>query len=73
MTLPFNRKLGAVLATTSLVASVACVGGGSTRRPVAIPGPAPVVTPAGASKSVQGLYESGRYHEVLNSVAICLK
>ncbi len=52
-----------------LVASAACVGGGNTRRPVAIPGPAPVVTPAGPSRSVQGLYESGRYHEVLNSVA----
>lgn len=69
MTLRFSRKLGAALATTSLVASIACVGGGSTRRPVAVPGPAPLVTPAGASGSVQGLYESGRYHEVLNSVA----
>ena len=69
MTLRFSRQLGTALATTSLVASIACVGGGSTRRPIAVPGPAPVVTPTAASGSVQGLYESGRYHEVLNSVA----
>jgi tetratricopeptide (TPR) repeat protein len=69
MTLRFNQRISGALALTSLVASIACVGGGSTRRPVAIPGPAPAVTPAAAATSVQGLYESGRYHEVLNSVA----
>jgi tetratricopeptide (TPR) repeat protein len=69
MTVRFIPRVSAAFALTSLVASVACVGGGSTRRPVAIPGPAPVITPAGASKSVQGLYESGRYHDVLNTVA----
>jgi tetratricopeptide (TPR) repeat protein len=69
MTLRFSRALGATVAATSLVASIACVGGGSTRRPIAVPGPAPVVTPAGASGSVQGLYESGRYHEVLSVAA----
>jgi tetratricopeptide (TPR) repeat protein len=63
------EKLGATLAVAPLVLSVACVGGGSTRRPVAIPGAAPAVTSAAPSTSVQGLYESGRYHEVLNSVA----
>lgn len=69
MTLRLNQNVVATIAITALVLSVACVGGGSTRRPVAIPGSAPAATPAGVSKSVQGLYESGRYQDVLNSVA----
>ena len=56
------------LTIASLVIVVGCVGGGG-RRPIAIPGATPAATPgAAATRSPQGLYESGRYHEVLNSV-----
>jgi tetratricopeptide (TPR) repeat protein len=69
MTARSNEKLCATFIVAPLVLSVACVGGGSTRRPVAIPGVAPAVTSAAPSTSVQGLYESGRYQDVLTSVA----
>lgn len=69
MTLRLNRKLGATVVIGSLALFSACVGGGSTRRPVVIPGSAPPAVSAGVARSVQGLYESGRYHDVLHSVA----
>ncbi len=61
------RRIGAALAIASLAALVGCVGGGG-RRPIATPGATPTVAPPAATNSVQGLYEAGRYHEVLSSV-----
>jgi tetratricopeptide (TPR) repeat protein len=69
MTQPFQiRRTRAALTIAALVVVVGCVGGGG-RRPIAIPGPTPAATPGAATtRSLQGLYESGRYQEVLNSV-----
>jgi tetratricopeptide (TPR) repeat protein len=69
MTLRFGQQIRATISIASLVGAVACVGGGSARRPVATPGPVPATAPAAGSPSVQGLFESGRYQDVLNSVA----
>jgi tetratricopeptide (TPR) repeat protein len=69
MTLRLGQQIRATIAIVSLIVAVACVGGGSTRRPVATPGPVPATVPAAGPRSVQGLYESGRYQDVLNSVA----
>jgi tetratricopeptide (TPR) repeat protein len=59
----------AALTIASLVIVVGCVGGGG-RRPIAVPGATPTATAGAAAetRSLQGLYESGRYREVLNSV-----
>jgi tetratricopeptide (TPR) repeat protein len=54
------------LLLTAVVVFEAC--GGATRRPAATPPATPSATPGVASNSVQGLYESGRYREVLDSV-----
>jgi tetratricopeptide (TPR) repeat protein len=61
------RRASVALLIASVVALVGCVSGGG-RRPVATPGATPTATPGATTNSVQGLYESGRYHEVLNSV-----
>src|SRR4030095_4280794 len=58
----------AAFAIALLLVLTGCVGGGSVRRPVALPGAAPSVAPGAPGTSVQGLYESGRYRDVLNSV-----
>jgi tetratricopeptide (TPR) repeat protein len=63
---PIHRA-GAALTIASLAVLVGCVGGGG-RRPVATPGATPSVAPPTATNSVQGLYESGRYQDVLSSV-----
>lgn len=63
-----GRQVRAAISIASLVGAVACVGGGSARRPVATPGAVPATAAAGP-RSVQGLFESGRYQDVLNSVA----
>ena len=63
----FARRLGAAFTIASFVFAVGCKGGGSVRRPINTPGATPPVT-AGVSTSVQTLYESGRYREVLDSV-----
>jgi tetratricopeptide (TPR) repeat protein len=61
----------AAFAIALLIAAAGCVGGGSTRRPISLPGTAArgVTTPA-TGGSLQALYESGRYRDVLNSVSI---
>ena len=65
----FARRLGAALTIASFVFAVGCKGGGSVRRPINTPGATPPATAPGAStSSVQALYESGRYQEVVNSV-----
>jgi len=64
MTIPFRWTVALALL---LSAVVAC--GGSGRRPVSSPGAAPAAAPSAPSSSVQGLYESGRYSEVLSSVS----
>jgi tetratricopeptide (TPR) repeat protein len=62
------QGLSAVLVMTSSLFLTGC-GGGSARRPIATPGATPgTATPGVASNSVQGLYESGRYYDVLESV-----
>jgi len=60
--------ISSTLVFLSLVSAIGC--GGAARRPVASPGttPSASATPGVASNSVQGLYESGRYQDVLNSV-----
>lgn len=63
--LSFHRAGGAIT-IASLVVLVGCASGGG-RRPIAVPGATPSTAPA--TSSVQGLYESGRYREVLNSVS----
>ena len=62
---PGTRFRG-VVAVALMVLAVAC--GGSGRRPVSLPGAAPAAAPSAPSSSVQGLYESGRYNEVLSGV-----
>lgn len=63
------RRLGTALTITSFVLVVGCKGGGSTRRPIITPGATPPATTPGVStNSIQGLYESGRYQEIVNSV-----
>lgn len=49
-----------------LVIAAGC--GGSGRRPIATPGNTPPAAAGSPASSVQGLYESGRYREVLNAV-----
>ena len=70
MTQPLTfRRAGDAIVTASLVVLAGCVsGGGGRRTTVALPGSTPTVAPSAGANSVQGLYESGRYHEVLNSV-----
>jgi tetratricopeptide (TPR) repeat protein len=63
-----SRRTRAALAIVSLVIAAGCASGSGGRRPIVTPGAIPGVTPTAPSKSVQGLYESGRYQEVLNSV-----
>src|SRR5262245_35630979 len=68
MTLPFPaRRTGLAFAIVSLAIYIGCVGGGG-RRPIATPGATPPVAPPASTNSVQGLYEAGRYHDVLSSV-----
>ena len=63
------RWLGVALAIASFVLATGCKGGGSVRRPINTPGAtAPAAAPGVSASSVQGLYESGRYQEVVNSV-----
>jgi tetratricopeptide (TPR) repeat protein len=61
-----RRSALTTLLLTAVVVFEAC--GGATRRPAATPPATPSATPGVASNSVQGLYESGRYREVLDSV-----
>jgi tetratricopeptide (TPR) repeat protein len=56
-------RLGTALTIASFVLLVGCKGGGTGRRPINTPGATPPV-----ANSVQALYESGRYQEVVNSV-----
>ena len=57
------------LTTASFVLLAGCNGGGAVRRPINTPGATPPATAPGASTdSVQALYESGRYQDVVNSV-----
>lgn len=69
MTQPLTfHRVSAAIAVASLVVLAGCVsGGGGRRTTVALPGSTPTVAPS-AGGNVQGLYESGQYHEVLNSV-----
>src|SRR5262245_11270881 len=63
------RYLGTTLAIASLSFASGCKGGGSVRRPINTPGATPPATAPGVSSgSVQALYESGRYGEVVNAV-----
>jgi len=67
-----NASSGNVKPSSRIVVLVLLViagGCGGGRRPVASPGSAPAVTPVAAGGSVQGLYEAGRYREVLSSVS----
>lgn len=57
-------RVGIVLTIASFVFLAGCKGGGSVRRPINTP---PATAP-GVSTSAQGLYESGRYQEVVNNV-----
>jgi tetratricopeptide (TPR) repeat protein len=59
----------AALAIAALVLIAGCKGGGTTRRPINTPGATPGVTPGSTTSSVQRLFESGRYQEVVNSVS----
>jgi tetratricopeptide (TPR) repeat protein len=69
MTQPLTfRRAGAAVVMASLVLAGCVSGGGGRRTTVALPGSTPTVAPSAGTNSVQGLYESGRYHEVLNSV-----
>jgi len=62
-------RLGAAITIASFVFAVGCKGGGSARRPINTPGATPPAAAPGVSTtSVQGLYESGRYQEIVNSV-----
>jgi tetratricopeptide (TPR) repeat protein len=63
------RRIGAALTIASFVLVSGCKGGGTVRRPINTPGATPSATAPGVStNSVQGLYESGRYQEVVNGV-----
>jgi len=63
------RSIGTALTIASFVLVAGCTGGGSVRRPVNTPGATPPAAAPGVSTtSVQGLYESGRYQEVVNNV-----
>jgi tetratricopeptide (TPR) repeat protein len=64
--LTFHRS-GAALAIASLLVLSGCVSGGG-RRAIGSPGATPSGASATAPNSVQKLYESGRYHDVLSSV-----
>ena len=68
MTLRFAApRIPTALTIASLVMLSGCVSG-SGRRTVNVPSAAPPATPDAATNSAQGLYESGRYREVINSV-----
>ncbi|HVQ11958.1 MAG TPA: hypothetical protein VMS40_00085, partial [Vicinamibacterales bacterium] len=58
----------AALAIAALVLIAGCTGGGTTRRPINAPGATPGATAGNTTSSIQGLFESGRYQEVVNSV-----
>lgn len=62
------RRTGAAVVAASLVFAGCVSGSGGRRTTVAVPGATPTVAPPVATNSVQGLYESGRYHDVLSSV-----
>lgn len=68
MTQRFAHRLGLGLMIASIVFAVGCTGGGSSRRPINTPGATPPATAPGVPPSVQALYESGRYQEVVSSV-----
>ena len=57
-------RFGTAFTLAAFVLAAGCKGGGTGRRPINTPG----ATPPAVANSVQGLYESGRYQEVLNSV-----
>jgi tetratricopeptide (TPR) repeat protein len=61
------RPIPRLLTIASLVVLIGCASGGG-RRPVNVPGAAGPATPGAVTNSVQGLYESGRYREVINNV-----
>lgn len=64
-----RRRLATAIAIASFVLVAGCKGGGSTRRPINTPGATPPATAPGVTtNSMQRLYESGRYQEVVNSV-----
>jgi tetratricopeptide (TPR) repeat protein len=61
-------RIGTALTLAACVFVAGCKGGGSVRRPINTPGAtAPAAAPV-SSNSVQGLYEAGRYQDVVNSV-----
>ncbi len=60
-------RIPTALTIASLVMLSGCVSG-SGRRTVNVPSAAPPATSDAVTNSAQGLYESGRYREVINSV-----
>lgn len=62
-------RMAIALTIASFVLVAGCKGGGAVRRPINTPAAAPPATAPGVStSSVQALYESGRYQDVVNSV-----
>lgn len=63
------RRTGIALAIVPLLFLTACKGGGTARRPINTPGATPPAAAPGVStNSAQGLYEAGRYQEVVDRV-----
>ena len=60
-------RIPTALTIASLVMLSGCVSG-SGRRTVNVPSAAPPATSDAVTNSAQGLYESGRYRDVINSV-----
>ena len=60
-------RIPIALTIASLVMLSGCASGGG-RRTVSVPSAALPAMPGAATTPAQGLYESGRYHEVINSV-----
>lgn len=62
-------RSGTALAIAASLFLAGCKGGGTVRRPINTPGATPPATASNVSTNfIQGLYESGRYQEVVNSV-----
>jgi tetratricopeptide (TPR) repeat protein len=65
---PSSSRTSIAMLLVSLLALGGCVSGSGGRRPINVPGAGPPAASEIAGNSVQELYESGRYHEVLSSV-----
>ena len=63
------RRIGLGLGIGAVALLVIVAGCSGSGRRIATPGEAPTAAPAQAGSSVQGLYESGRYREVVNSLS----